>query len=294
MTGKPRACTSSGCGARTVARRLCRAHYQAAWKAGELGSYEKLPTRPRLRDRTICPPDHKHANATTCFIQHQCRCDPCMDHNTAREARRKKDIAYGRYDSGLVDAAPVREHLLMLGEFGLGYKRVAALAGLGITPVRTLIWGRQDPGPRKGEMQKRVSKRTAERILAVRPSVDHLAGGASVPARGAHRRVQALVARGWSLSKIARNIGWSGENFSAMMLRDSISASTYRAIADLYKTLWDVAPPEETHRDKIAASRARRHASDRGWGHLSRGTTSTPTPLRQMPQRALTRSTRSL
>lgn len=123
--------------------------------------------------------------------------------------------------------------------------------------------------------------------------MDHLAGGASVPSRGAHQRVQALVARGWSLSKIARRIGWSGENFSAMMLRDSISASTCRAVADLYEELWVVTPPEETHRDKAAALRARHHASDRGWAPPLARTTSIPTLLQQRPQRAPTRSTRS-
>lgn len=119
MTQKPRVCTATGWGARTVARRRCRTHYQAAWKADELGSYEKLSTKSRLRDRTICPPDHKHADATICFIQHQCRCDPGTDHNSVWEVRRRKNIAYGRCDSGLVDV-PVREHLPILGEFGLG------------------------------------------------------------------------------------------------------------------------------------------------------------------------------
>jgi len=31
MTGKPQVCTHRGCTDKTVARRLCKRHYQAAW-----------------------------------------------------------------------------------------------------------------------------------------------------------------------------------------------------------------------------------------------------------------------
>lgn len=265
MAGKPQVCTHVGCVKATVARRLCRAHYQAAWKAGELGAYAKVATRPRLRDRKVCPPEHKHAGATTCFIQHQCRCDPCMDWNNERELRRQREIAYGRYDSGLVDVTRVREHVLMLSEYGIGYKRLAKLAGFrSSTPVRTIIWGRQEPGPRYGEMQKRIKRETAEKVLRVRPQIELLAGGQTIPSRGAQRRVQALVTRGWSMAKIAGRLGIDPTNFSGLMQRDRVLVSTHRAIAELYEELWDQAPPEVTQRDKIAASRARRYAEARG------------------------------
>lgn len=166
-------CTHAGCRERSVARRLCRKHYQAAWKAGELGAHEKLPPRVK-KHGYVCPLDHKHAQSTTCYIQHQCRCDDCVTDHSARAQRRGRLKAYGRFDTGLVDADPVREHILMLGEFGIGYKRVAQLAGVGITGVRTLIWGRQDPGDRYGEIPKRVTREKAERILAVRPTVENL------------------------------------------------------------------------------------------------------------------------
>ena len=263
MSGKRRTCTQVGCTAQTVARRLCRAHYQAAWKAGTLGQQVKQP--PRRRHRTICAPEHKHDGSTTCYIQHQCRCEPCITAHNQRNTRREKLKAYGRFDTGLVDADPVREHLLMLGEFGLGYKRVAKLAGLSITPVRNLIWGRQDPGPRKGEIPKRVKRENALRILAVRPDVAHLADGALVPARSVHRRMQALVHQGWSMSKLGVRVGITPANFSAMMGRDRVAAATYRTAVALFDELWNQAPPEGTHRDRIAASRARAHARHHGW-----------------------------
>lgn len=199
-------------------------------------------------------------------MHHKCRCENCTAGRAKRNYRRLQLKAYGRYDTGLVDIEPVREHVLLLGEYGIGYKRVARLAGFkSSTPVRTIIWGRQEPGPRYGEMQKRIKRETAERVLRVRPSVEFLADGMSIPARGAHRRVQALVNRGWSLAKVAGMVGMGAGNFHGLMHRDRILVSTYKTICDVYERCWDQAPPEWSHRDRVAASRARRHAAERGW-----------------------------
>ncbi len=263
MPGIKLVCTAPGCEKRTVARRLCHAHYQASWKGGELGQHQALP--PREKAATRCPVDHKHAASSTCYIQHQCRCQPCCDAHNARDRHRKRQKAYGRFDTGLVDAEPVREHILALSEFGIGYKRVAELAGVGITCVRNIVWGRQDPGPRKGEIPKRIKRENAERILAVEASIENLGARRAVPARGTHRRVQALVARGWSLSKIAHKLGWTVENFHAMMHRGVVGAATHRAVADLYERLWDAEPPHANHRDKIAYTRALNFAAKQNW-----------------------------
>lgn len=263
MTGKPQVCTADGCDRKPVARRLCRAHYQEAWKAGTLGQHQKLP--PRAHNRVLCPPEHKHAGSLVCYTQHQCRCTACSKHRAENDTRVAKLKAYGRYDSGLVDAEPVRQHLLMLIEFGIGYKRVAALSGVGITPVRSIIWGRMDPGPRKGEIPKRIKRENAERILAVKPDLASLAARRPIPSRGAHRRLQALVARGWSLKKLAALIGASPSNMSSLMKRDRVTVATHLAVAAVYDELWDVTPPKDEWRDSIAYSRSLSHAQARRW-----------------------------
>jgi hypothetical protein len=255
-------CKRKGCTNLSVGRRLCRKHYQQAWKRGQLNN-DPLP--PRARDRKICPAEHKHASSTTCYIQHQCRCDACMDHHAAVARSRSKLKAYGRFDTGLVDVEPVREHMMLLAEFGLGYKRVAMLAGIGVTPVRNIIWGRQDPGPRYGELQKRIKRETAEAVLAVKPDLSLLAGGVRIPARGVHRRIQALVARGWSQSKLSEMLGVDRGNFWGMMQRGEVSVRFHREVAEMYERLWNVGPPRAEWRDKIAYSRAIRHAKDRRW-----------------------------
>lgn len=242
---------------------MCRKHYQQAWKAGELDAHEKLP--PRVKDRKICPTGHRHGEVGTCYVHHQCRCADCVSSQTKRNYRRLQLKAYGRYDTGLVDAGPVREHMMALAEFGLGYKRVAQLAGVGVTAVRSILWGRQEPGPRYGELPKRVKRETAEAVLAVQPVVENLAGGALVPALGVQRRLQALVARGWSQSKLSVRLGLNLSNLNQMFDRDLVMAATHRAVSALFDEIWDVAPPLESKGDKIAYSRAMRYAKERRW-----------------------------
>lgn len=261
----PNTCAEPGCSSSSVARRLCRRHYQVAWRAGRLDQHAKQPPRVRAREGHVCPDDHKHAEASTCFIQHQCGCNPCRLAHNAREVRRRKLKAYGRFDTGLVDATPVREHILALGEYGIGYKRVAELAGVGVTGVRTLVWGRQDPGPRHGEIPKRVNADKARRILAVQPVVENLPDGGLTSAVGTRRRLQALVANGWSLSKLAQRLGVDVGNLVTMLGREHVTAGRHRAVKALFEELWDKQPPRSGWHDAAAFTRARRHAAARRW-----------------------------
>lgn len=264
-------CTRASCTEPAQARSLCHRHYQQAYAAGTLNEHPKLPSLDQ--DRKTCPPDHKHADSLVCYNLHKCRCTPCSRHRSETDTRRQKNHAYGRYDNGLVDAAPAREHMKMLNEYGIGYKRVAKLAGIGNTAARNIIWGRQDAGPRKGEMLKRIKRESAERILTVQPSLDLLAARVSVPVMPYVRMVKALVAMGWSQAKIADELGMTRANFDYIRRYDNtthkkrvkMSASTARAIVALYEKWSMCSPPEVQWRDKIAANRARRHAAEHAW-----------------------------
>lgn len=131
------------------------------------------------------------------------------------------------------------------------YTCAAAASAYNIRRERAIAYGRWHP--------------IAEAILAVEPTLDALPGGTVIDASGTRRRIQALVAIGWSQSKIAARLGWTPANLSALLRRDRTVAATARAVRDLYEELWDQAPPEDTHRDKIAAARARNHATKCGW-----------------------------
>lgn len=215
----------------------------------------------------ICPAEHKHAVNSTCYIQHKCRCTECRAMQTARARQRNKLKAYGRFDTGLVDAQPVRDHVAMLQASGMGWKRIAEVSGVGKTAVSQLIYGRKgsNKDPRKGEVLKRFGRDKAEKLFAVQPEISLLRDGALIDSTGFRRRVQALVALGWSLSKIASRLGMEVSNMTSALKRDVVRKSTHDAASALFDELWNVQPPRAGHRDKIAYSRSKRLARERGW-----------------------------
>jgi transcriptional regulator with XRE-family HTH domain len=190
-----------------------------------------------------------------------CRCRPCARANRDAENRRTRLIAYGQWKP-YVDAGPAREHLRVLAASGIGWKRAAELSGVSTGSVSKLLYG----GPGDRPPARRIRPETEAAIPAVRPSPELLTDGGRTDATGTRRRVQALVARGWSQAKIAARIGMLPGNFGDIVYRrPAVTAATARAVEKLYAELWDQAPPESSHREKIAANRARNYAAERGW-----------------------------
>jgi transcriptional regulator with XRE-family HTH domain len=180
----------------------------------------------------------------------------CAEVHRRYQNRRARLIGYGQWEP-YVDADPVRAHIRDLSQSGMGWKRTAEAAGVAPSTVCKLMFGSRGKPP-----SRRCRPETAAAILAV-----HLdpADGARVLAFGAQRRLQALVALGWSQSKLAARLGVLRSNSTALMTRTHLSAATVRAVHKLYDELWDQFPPEDTHRDKIAATRARKHAQKHRW-----------------------------
>lgn len=88
---------------------------------------------------------------------------------------------------------------------------------------------------------------------------------ALVDGRGTRRRLQALVARGWSMSRLAALLGMRATNLPDVLARDRVRASTARAVAELYKRLWATNPPQSTPMQRSSVRRAKAYASSRGW-----------------------------
>jgi transcriptional regulator with XRE-family HTH domain len=252
-----------------------RKHSCQKWTA-KLAGQQRLAERMANVDRTPKPCLHKEANhqhgTRAAYVLDRCRCLPCSKANATAETQRERQKAYGRYDK-YVDAAPVRAHVLALGEQGMGLKRVAKTAGVSTGTLSKLVFGvyadtgtgggRNGEGTRVRQPSKRMLRTTAEKVLAVELA---LADGAQVDATGTTRRVRALVALGWSQSKIAERLGIARSNFHlAKGTRPRVLAATAKAVAELYDELSMTIPPAETHRDKISVSRARRYAKQRHW-----------------------------
>lgn len=192
-----------------------------------------------------------------------CKCDPCREADRRYENRRYRLIAYGQWQP-YVDAAPVREHVRRLQDFGVGWMTIARISGVPRGSMSKLLYG---DGPRGLAPSKRVRPKTAAAILAIEPTMDVLTDGAMVDGAGTRRRLQALVARGWSQSLLASRLGVDRTTLNRLLRSTgrTVRCGTARAVRALYSDLWDQPPPETGHREKIAASRARRYAREENW-----------------------------
>jgi len=194
-----------------------------------------------------------------CYVR-GCRRPECRYANRAYAARTARLKLYGRWDP-YTDAGPVREHIRALSAAGIGWRRAAALAGVPTGVVSKLLYGGSAGRP----PTRRVRHRTAARLLAITPAGAALGARTLTGATGTRRRLQALVARGWSQSALARQLGMVPSNVGTLMTRQQVTVATARLVLALYDELWDTPPPEDTRRGRAAASRARNHAAARGW-----------------------------
>lgn len=206
--------------------------------------------------------NHQHGTRNA-YVLDRCRCEPCRAAAAEYERLRTRAIVYGR-DGNLVDAEPVREHIRRLSALGMGWKRVAAAAGVAHGTMYPILYGKggSDPSERRPP-RKRVRRDIAERILAVQAE---LAPGSRVPSTGTVRRLQALVAVGWSISRLARRLDMLPTNLHTLVEdRDQVRRDTADRVAAMYDEIWDQQPPHDRGHDRAAFHRAIRHATARGW-----------------------------
>lgn len=209
---------------------------------------------PKMRKQDICGTFARYKVGG-------CRCPKCREAHRVYAADRRRQIAYGRWNPW-VDATPVREHVRELQRQGMGRRRIGALAGVD----QSMIWRLEHGIPSLGRgPTSKLRKATADRVLAVQAGLDAVADSALIDATGTHRRIQALVAAGWSLSKIALRLGVQPANMSTTMSRTRLYASTVRAVRGLYDELWDCPSPAGTPGERAARTQAYRFAAERGW-----------------------------
>jgi hypothetical protein len=168
------------------------------------------------------------------------------------QLRRVRDTAYGRWESTHVDPVPVQQRIAELKSFGLGYRRVAELAGLPIRTVRELD-GRR---PRAF-----VTKVTADAILAVQlpqTAAELAADGAFIPATGSTRRLQALTTAGYTGRQLCAEIRGNQTSLKRLVSgrQTVITAAKARDIAAAFTRLQMTPGP---------STRARLRGQRNGW-----------------------------
>ena len=175
--------------------------------------------------------------------------------NTCYMSYRNKQVAYGRWQTLMVDAEPVRKHIVELKARDIGSRRIEELTGISRSAIQSVLRGRpsQNRPPRR-----RVLRTTAEKILAIPLDVDHRCRGTRRDATGSVRRLRALQAIGWTQTEIARRLGWTCANINRYFLgrQDTISHGFAKDIAALFDELQLSPGPSD---------RARQQARLRGW-----------------------------
>lgn len=214
-------------------------------------------------DRTPKPCLHKVANhqhgTPACYALDGCRCLPCAYARSVYDQQLAKRNAYGR--SNLVDAEPARQHVRALMAAGVGLKRIVAVSTVSQGGLWKLMYGKNGGPP-----SRRITRATADRILALDPTDPALlAAGAMVASVGATRRLQALACLGWSIGRLSTESGIDRQRLDAAIHGRQVVAGTVRAVAVLYERLWDKPAPATDQRERISVSRSRRRAAEAGW-----------------------------
>ena len=214
-----------------------------------MGTYGKDGVR---RDCECKRARHEHGTRNA-YVVDRCRCRPCR--NASRDSQRERIRAqlYGRYDR-LVDATEARNHIRGLMAAGMGWERIGEVVGTR-SGVAAILYGRTSPDPaERRPPRRRIARDLHGRIMAV--TLD-LAAGAIIDGTGAARRLQALVAIGWTQTEIAARLGIHPGNLTPIIHgRSRIRVGTAAKVAALYDQLWDQ-PQDDT--------RARKYAARLGW-----------------------------
>lgn len=171
--------------------------------------------------------------------------------------QRERQLAYGRWESHFADAEPVRVHIEKLRGVGLGLRRIAELAEVNRKTLQWVIGGRPDRGTPPSRL---ISRANAEKILAVPvpAAAHHVASGRRhVPGIGTVRRLQALVAFGYTRSYLADRLGVNPANATRLFRgADRVTADTARRVESLFIELQMTPGP---------SNRARNEGKRRGW-----------------------------
>lgn len=200
------------------------------------------------------PPNHE---TLTCYTDYRCRLPECVDRYNAWCRGRGRAIADGTWQP-LLDAEPIRQHLLTLHAAGITIYRVATLTGLPYKSVRSFT--QHDYG-NAAPRRYRVTREVAAKILAINTE-DHTPG--LIHPIGSQRRVQALVALGWPTIHTARRAGLHPSNRNTIFRAPAMRATTAQRIADTYDEMRHQRPA----RHGVSATsikRAKKQAADRRW-----------------------------
>jgi hypothetical protein len=257
-----RSCSTCGYTANYASDLLANHHHprHSCAKAQRLAdAARRRITGGAIRDCRHRGRPHRHGTRTA-YVKDQCRCTQCRAANSDASKTAYRDHVLGR-SAPFIDASPVRSHIETLRKAGIGVERIARLAGISSSHVRELV-----PHARTGRRPiQRVRPQTAQRLLAIAVTDANRAARSHVDATGTRRRLEALVAVGWTQQALAVELGRSTNSLNRSMTSETVTAGTARQVGELYEHLWDKQPQHATTDGLAAINAARALAASRGW-----------------------------
>jgi hypothetical protein len=176
-------------------------------------------TERGLRSATELAADKPHG--TRIRYMGGCKCDECRAANTNYEKERAIARKNGEAN-GLVSTELVRKHMLKLSKKGIGYKSVGDITDLSKTVLFAIYSGNK----------KQCRAMTAKKILGVTP--DMAADGAYICAKKSWKKINDLLAQGYSKVSIAEGIG---QTRALQLGKAKITARHAATIDALYEKL---------------------------------------------------------
>lgn len=200
-----------------------------------------------------------HHNNLTCYTDYRCRRPECVERRNQwqRDNRRKQREG----QAALVDAQPVRQHIIRLNSAGISTYRIALVAGVDDWTVRAFL-----PSSTGRRTKKhRTSPEIARKILAV--SIDAATTG-HIDGTGTRRRIQALAAKGWPLRRLAEHLGLNATYVGDLVRRTEgdhrILAATAEKVARAYDQLKTKRPARHGIEPRVV-KRIRDQAAAKRW-----------------------------
>lgn len=179
-----------------------------------------------------------------------CRCTKCRDAKNAYQRQAYRLRGYGKWQP-YVDATRTRQHLRALHDAGVSYMQIAEQSGLSDGNIRQIANGHT----------KRVRPNTEITVLGLK------AEGMRqklLSSTGSARRLQALLAIGWPLTRVAPYIGVDHRGVHRLIHQPYIFRSTAEAVVAVYEQLKGE-KPEDHGVSLIGAQKSRRLAERNGW-----------------------------
>lgn len=156
----------------------------------------------------------------------KCARAKCQGIGRANQRGLCKTHYFAHPDQGFTDAAPVREHLLLLHAAGYQWEYLGELTGISDYALIRI---------KDGDRQK-VQRRTANRVLSV-PIPSGIGGDGLIDSTGTKRRLRGLAALGWAFHMVAAEASVSVATVQQSNRRKRITAANARAIDEVYRKL---------------------------------------------------------